>query len=176
MPKIAGFTIYWKMRCVEKEFLVKIGEQECIPVGCVPAARWPYAGVCFPGGVCSQGGVSAPGGCLLWGGLLRGCLLLGGCLLSGGLLTLWGSAPGGVWSRGVWSGGYIPACTEADTPSPLWTDTHLWKYYLGPTSLRLVMNCEVMTVLTANVLHHRVFMPWKSPPWSTSCQHCSTSC
>ena len=25
-------------------------EQECIPVGCVPAARWPYAGVCFEGG------------------------------------------------------------------------------------------------------------------------------
>ena len=25
-------------------------KQECIPVGCVPAARWPYAGVCFPGG------------------------------------------------------------------------------------------------------------------------------
>ena len=30
--------------------------QECIPVGCVPAARWPYAVVCSPGGgVCSEG-------------------------------------------------------------------------------------------------------------------------
>ena len=70
-------------------------QQECIPVGCVPAARWPYAaaGSRFPGGggVCSQGG-SAPGGCLL---------------LGGGLL----------WSRG---GGCIPACTEADPPP--WTE------------------------------------------------------
>ena len=55
-------------------------QQECIPVGCVPAARRPYARICFrggllpggsalggvpgPGGVCSQGGVcvSAPRG------------------------------------------------------------------------------------------------------------------
>ena len=38
-------------------------EQECIPVGCVPAAYWPYAGVCFSGSVCSRvGWVSAPGG------------------------------------------------------------------------------------------------------------------
>ena len=45
--------------------IVKV-EQECIPVRCVPAARRPYAGVCFPGGVCSGGrGVSAPGG-LVW--------------------------------------------------------------------------------------------------------------
>ena len=57
--------------------------QECIPVGCVPAARRPYAGVCF-------GGVSAPGGVCCRGASAprRGCLL-GGCLL-------WGvSAPGG---------------------------------------------------------------------------------
>ena len=41
--------------------------QECIPVGCVPAARRPYAGVCFPGGCLVRGGllpegVSGPGG------------------------------------------------------------------------------------------------------------------
>ena len=34
-----------------------IRKQECIPVGCVPADRRPYAGVCFP-----EGGVSGPGG------------------------------------------------------------------------------------------------------------------
>ena len=35
-----------------------------IPVGCVPAARRPYAGVCFPGG-----GLPGPGGvCLIRGG------------------------------------------------------------------------------------------------------------
>ena len=33
--------------------------QECIPVLCVPTARRPYAGVCFPGG---GGGVSGRGG------------------------------------------------------------------------------------------------------------------
>ena len=43
-------------------------KQDCIPVGCVPPARWPYLPAC-----------SAPGGGLLWGGcLLRGCLVLGG--------------------------------------------------------------------------------------------------
>ena len=35
----------------------KNNKQECIPVGCVPAARRPYAGVCFPGG-----GLPGPGG------------------------------------------------------------------------------------------------------------------
>ena len=46
-------------------------KQECIPVGCVPAAHWPYAAVFFPGGVClvlggspCQGGLPGPGG---WG-------------------------------------------------------------------------------------------------------------
>ena len=34
-------------------------EQECIPVGCVPAARRPHAGVCFPGGSAWSWGVSA---------------------------------------------------------------------------------------------------------------------
>ena len=62
-------------------------EQECIPVGCVPAAHWLYAGVCFwgvsaPGGG-GVGGVSAPRrvsawGCLLLGGLPGGSLLWGG--------------------------------------------------------------------------------------------------
>ena len=77
-------------------------QQECIPVGCVPAAHWPYSRVCFRGG-----GVSAPGGCLLRGAvcsrggcLLRGCLLpggvcLGGCLLPGWCLLWWGVYSGG---------------------------------------------------------------------------------
>ena len=38
----------------------KEAQQECIPVGCVPAARRPYAGVCFLGGSAPWGG-SAPG-------------------------------------------------------------------------------------------------------------------
>ena len=98
-------------------------KQECIPVGCVPAAHWPYAGVCFfpgGGGVCSGGGVgwvSAPGG---------------------GVCYLGGSGPG--VGGGGW--GCIPACTEADTPPPVdrILDTRFWKYYLGQTSLRPVIS------------------------------------
>ena len=54
-------------------------KQECIPVGCVPAARRPYAGVCFPGGggggggcLPGLGGVGLPGqggSAWSWGGL-----------------------------------------------------------------------------------------------------------
>ena len=46
---------------------LKYMKQECIQVGCVPAARWPYAGVCFlGGGVLSPGeGVPSPGGMYL---------------------------------------------------------------------------------------------------------------
>ena len=74
-------------------------------------------GVSTPGGVCSRGGVCS-GGCLLWGDVCSG----GRCLL--------------------WVGGCIPACTEAYTLPPCGQnilDTHLWKYYLGPTSLRPVI-------------------------------------
>ena len=106
-------------------------EQECIPVGCVPAARRPYAGVCFPGGGCL-----VRGGCLLLGGLLQGgfwsgrgwCAWSGGggvpgpggcvvCLVRGvGGWCVPGLGGGGC-SRGGWVG--IPVCTEADTPPPL---------------------------------------------------------
>ena len=64
--------------------------QECIPVGCLPAARRPYAGVCFPGG-CLLPGVSALGGLLPGGCLLRGVSALGGGV----------SAPGGLLLGGV---------------------------------------------------------------------------
>ena len=58
-------------------------EQEYIPVGCVPATRRPYAGVCFPGG------------CLLWGVSAR---------RRGSAPGGWGvSALGGVCSWGVCS-------------------------------------------------------------------------
>ena len=81
--------------------------QECIPVGCVPAAHWPYAR-----------------GCLLVGrgASFRGCAsFLGGCLLPRGSPS-WGvsfrGAPpsgggGGASFPGAGLGG-IPACTEAD--------------------------------------------------------------
>ena len=51
------------------EKLTSFTKQECIPVGCVPAARIPYSGVSFGGGgVSAPERVSALGGCLLWGG------------------------------------------------------------------------------------------------------------
>ena len=43
-------------------FSKNCAKQECIPVGCVPAARRPYAGVCFPGEGCLLRGGSGPGG------------------------------------------------------------------------------------------------------------------
>ena len=78
-------------------------------------------GVLCSGGVCSRG-VSAPGGCLLPGGSARG-----GCLLQGG--------------------GYIPACTEADTPSPSpRVDRHRlvkilpWPNFVAAGNKRIVIN------------------------------------
>ena len=59
------------------EFVLQNLEQVCIPVGCVPAAHWPYAAVCFPGWGClpgpggglpAQGGFSLPGGVSAWSG------------------------------------------------------------------------------------------------------------
>ena len=70
--------------------LRKYTEQECIPVGCVPAAHWPYAAVFFPGGGSPwSGGSASSGGVLLGsGGVLLG---LGGSASSGGVLL----GPGG---------------------------------------------------------------------------------
>ena len=115
-------------------------KQECISVVCVPAARWPYAGVCFPGGcllrgVCSQGvsasrGVSGPGGAFLrwvscpeggglpWGGSGPGCV----CSWGGDAIpacTEGMSAPrGGVWSWGV----CYPSMHWGRHPPPPWTE------------------------------------------------------
>ena len=51
------------MRIMPRKYKSK---QVCIPVGCVPAAHWPYAG---GGGCLLPGGASFPGGgASLWGG------------------------------------------------------------------------------------------------------------
>ena len=50
----------WKYHGILKK-IINIMEQECIPVGCVPATRRPYAGVCFLGRCLLQGGL-VPGG------------------------------------------------------------------------------------------------------------------
>ena len=98
-------------------------KQECIPVGCLPAARRPYAGVCFLGGsawsrgVPPSGGVSlVPGGSAWsWGGV---------CLVPGGRVLHPGGVPqsGGVPPSG---GGMASQHALRQTPSPPWTDTHL---------------------------------------------------
>ena len=89
-------------------------KQDCIPVECVPPARWPYprmlcaGGMCLlPGGTCSWG-LPAPGECACSQGE---CLLPGGCTCS----------QGGACSGGCLLLGGIPACTEADPP---WTESH----------------------------------------------------
>ena len=70
--------IPWNKHCtrwINKRYI----KQECIPVGCVPPAHCPYAGVCFPGGrgVCSGGG-----GACSW----RGVPALGKILPKNGFL------------------------------------------------------------------------------------------
>ena len=74
----------------------------CVPSAAVAVSRG--GGCLLPGGVCS-------GGCLLRRGLLGGGGVCsgGGCLLLGGVCSLEGLLSGGCG---------IPACTEADTPTP----------------------------------------------------------
>ena len=78
------------------------------------------------GACCSWGGVSGPRGCLVWGGVSgpRGVAGPGGCLVRGGVCSQGDGYPSMHWGR---------------HPFPLWTDRRLWKYYLGPTSLRPVI-------------------------------------
>ena len=78
--------------------------QECIPVGCVPAAHWrmpggsPYrAGGSPCGGVGLLGGASFPRGSPCWG---EGASSQGG-LLAGGSHCQGTSLPGGLLTRGV---------------------------------------------------------------------------
>ena len=96
--------------------------QECIPVGCVPAAHWPYTGVCFPGGgggVCS-GGVCSEG-CLLGEGVSapRGGVSApkGEGVCSGGVCS------GGVWYPSMHWGRHPPPCEQ--------NDRQVQKYYVG---------------------------------------------
>ena len=96
-------------------------KQECIPVGCVPAARRLYSGLCFPGGVSawSRGCLPGPGGvCLVQG--ISPCL--GGSAWSGGVLPAWGGSP----------------CPETPPVNRI-TDT-CKNITLATTSLRPVMN------------------------------------
>ena len=71
-----------------------------------------------PGGSAWSRGSAPRGGVPGWSG---GAWSQGGCLVQGVCLVCLGvSGPGGsAWSGGgLLPGGYIPACTEADTPPP----------------------------------------------------------
>ena len=94
-------------------------KQDCIPVGCVPPAHWPYLPGCSMPGGCLLPGGSAPGGsCCSQGVYSGGVSALGGGVCSWGV-----SAPRGLSALGVSApGGGIPACTEADTPP--WAEPH----------------------------------------------------
>ena len=65
-------AIYAASALICKQCHVEIfTKQDCIPVGCIPRARWPYLPVCSARG----GGLPGPGGCLVWGvpAWSRGC-------------------------------------------------------------------------------------------------------
>ena len=103
LNRLGTWSVSWK--CFKKDT-----KQESIPVGCVPAARWPYAGVCFPGGALSPGGrVCSWGACLTQGvcvSALGGCLLPGGACLTQGVWH-----PSMHWGRHP----YPPPWTEWQT-------------------------------------------------------------
>ena len=106
-------------------------------------------GCLIPGGLLWGGCGPGLGGWCAWsrGGLLWGvvCLVQGGCLLLGG----------------VCSRGWVSQHALRQTPLPLWTDTRLWKYYLGPTSLRPVIKfswvCTNNTLLEHTVISNFCF-------------------
>ena len=102
-------------------------KQECIPVGCVPAAHWPYPGVSFLGGGCTCPGCACQG---VWSG---GCGP-GGCTCPG-VVPAGGARQGGAcW--GVPARGGLPQTC----PPPVNRMTDMCKNItLATTSLRSVM-------------------------------------
>ena len=114
----------------------KVNQQDCIPVGCVPPARWSYLLACSV--------------------LEGGCLVQGGCLIPerglGGVCSQWG-LPGsggarsrrGTWSRGVSASGAVCLVQGGSQHALRQTrpceqnHTRLWKHNLAPTSLWAVI-------------------------------------
>ena len=125
-----------------------ISKQECIAVGFVPAAHWPYAGGGLPGR-----------GCLLPGGSpWQGVLPSGGSPCRGG--SPWqGGSPWWVVSL---AGGGIPACTEADLPPVNRMTDRCKNITLATTSLRPVI-IGTIAVTTSQTRHWR---PVKKKPSS----------
>ena len=106
---------------------IMILKQECIPVGCVPAARRLYARVCFPGGCLVQGwgGVPGPGGWCAWSG--GACLVRGVCLVWGGGVP----GPGGRGVSALGGSASVPCGIPPPPPPCEQNDKQVQKYYLG---------------------------------------------
>ena len=100
ITKILPFPQYSLMTDTFSQCEINFEEQECIPVGCVPAAHRPYAAVFFRGGGSPWQGGSAwsRGGLSAW---------LGGVCLVRGVLPAEGGLPGGSLQT-------LP-CTESQT-------------------------------------------------------------
>ena len=139
-----GIIVRVSLKFIFAACLRKYLTQECIPVGCVPAARCPYSG----------------GVCLVRGGTWSAGYLVLGCTWSRGVYLVWGGtwSWGGTWFRGRGvSARYTPPRTRPGTPPsrdqtryplppppPLTESQTGVNIYLGPTSLRPVnieQNC-----------------------------------
>ena len=113
--------------------------QECIPVGCVPPACWPYPSMhavhgwgctCLGGVPAWEGGVPAHRGCICLGAVPARGYLPGGVPAWGAYLPRGGTCPGGcicqggVPARGMYlPGGTCLGGTCPDTPPCRQTDT-----------------------------------------------------
>ena len=107
-------------------------KQKCIPVGCVPAARRPSAGVCFPGASAwsrggGQGGVCLVRGVCVWS--------QGECVWSQGVCLARGGLPGPGGVVGVSGPGGHPSMHWGRHPSPPVEDTSLFVQSLIPLFL-----------------------------------------
>ena len=101
--------------------LLTTTKQECIPVGCVPADRRPYAGVCFPGG-----------GSSIWGGFS----IRGGSSSGGGSPSSQGGfsiQPGGGWWGSSICGGVLHPAGGGSPSSP-------------PPVNRMTDRCKIITL------------------------------
>ena len=116
------------VNCILKWYEINL-IQECIPVGCVPTAHWPYAAVFFPGG--------------------------GVCLVPGGSAWSWGGLPGlgggSAWSRGEgcspWSGGFSLPGGGGGGVLPAWGGPWLET----PPVNRITDMCKNITLATTSL-------------------------
>ena len=133
-------------------------QQECIPVGCVPAAYWPLGGCFLPSMHCFF-----PRGCFLPS---MHCILPRGASFPACTASFPGGLPsqhalclsqGGLPSQHALllsqGGASFPACTETDPPVNRMTDTSK-KITLATTSLRSVKKRRILEGYVALVPYY----------------------